>query len=107
MKTTEKILRKLIREEIYSLREKDESVDTGKEIKGSSAVEKVVSKIESNPSIQKALEAIKTPQDLASFLQSAADAATKKGMDQDKLVAAVKKFGQSVLGAKKSKPEDK
>jgi len=102
MKITESQLRRIIREEISLLHEEG-GVDTGKEIKGGVAAQKASSKIESNPAIKAALDAIKIPNDLAAFLQDITAAATAKGMDKEEMKTAVKKFGQAVLSANPEK----
>ena len=55
----------------------------------------------SNPAIVAALDAIKDSQGLAAFLQDVTTAVVEKGMDQEKMKAGVKKFGQAILSAKK------
>jgi len=116
MRITESKLRNIIREQIFALLKEESgpplrggkgdkesgSVSAGKEIKGGAAATKAASKLES-PAIKAALEAIKKSQDLASFLQDVFSTVTEKGMDQEEAKMAVKKFGQAVLSAKKTK----
>lgn len=102
MRIVESQLRKIIRNQILSLLKEDGEVDTGKDIKGTAASDKATEKVTSNPAIKTALEAIKTSDGLASFLQDVTNAVAEKGMDQSKVAAAVKKFGKEVLTAKKS-----
>lgn len=106
MRITESQLRKIIRNQIRNLLSEDGEVSTGKDIKGSAASDKASKKIE-NPAIQAALDAIKTPDGLASFLQDVTDAVAKKGMDQSKVNTGVKKFGREVLAPKKPAPDKK
>lgn len=106
MRITESQLRKIVRNQIRSILKEDGEVSTGKDIRGSSASEKATEKVTSNPAIKAALDAIKTPDGLASFLQDVTNAVAEKGMDQSKVVAAVKKFGREVLAAKVDKKQD-
>lgn len=101
MNVVESKLRKIIRNQIHDLLKEDGEVDTGKDIKGTTASDKATEKVTSNPAIKAALDAIKTPDGLASFLQDVTNAVAEKGMDQSKVVAAIKKFGREVLAAKK------
>lgn len=108
MKIAESRLRSIIREQILFLLSEEtptpggaSGVNTGKEIKDTSTSKKASEKVTLNPAIMSALDAIKDPQGLAAFLQDITNAVTEKNMDQEKMRAGVKKFGQAVLSAKK------
>jgi hypothetical protein len=101
MRIAESQLRKIIRNQILSLLKEEGEVNTGKDIKGTAASDKATEKVTSSPAIKVALDAIKTPDGLASFLQDVTDAIAEKGMDQSKVASAIKKFGREVLAAKK------
>ena len=100
MKIIESRLRNIIRKQIFLLREEGQ-VDAGKDIKDTSTSKKASEKVTSNPAIVAALDAIKDSQGLAAFLQDVTTAVVEKGMDQEKMKAGVKKFGQAILSAKK------
>ena len=100
MKIIESRLRNIIRKQIFLLREEGQ-VGAEKDIKDTSASKKASEKVTSNPAIVAALDAIKDSQGLAAFLQDVTTAVVEKGMDQEKMKADVKKFGQAILSAKK------
>ncbi len=101
MKITESRLRSIIREQISLFLKEEGEVNTGKDIKDTSASKKASTKVTSNPAISSLLDAIKDPQGLAAFLQDVTSAVVEKGMDQEKMKTGVKKFGQTILTAPK------
>lgn len=105
LKITEARLRQIINEEL-SLHQNEQGkqgkkgVNTGEEIKGNSVSDKATSKIIDNPAIKALLDQVNSVDGLASLLQNILTAATEKGMDRSKALAALSKVAGMVKKAK-------
>jgi len=103
LKITDARLRQIIKEEL-SMHQQDaqvkKGVNTGDEIKGNTASDKAASKITDNPAIKALLDQVNSSDGLASLLQKILSAASEKGMDRSKVIAALSKVAGMVKKAK-------
>jgi len=96
MRINESQLRRMIRAQVRLVLEAGETPDVGKDIKGSAASEKAAELLDKAPGLSKAIDDIKTADELADFLQAVLVAATKKGIDKNEVVTALKRVGSAV-----------
>lgn len=119
MKLTENLLKKLIAEEsdrldeerfrqrvrrhLSALREEKPAASVGKELSSTAQSDKAVSYIEKNPALSKAIDSLKTSNDLAAFMQGVISLATKENIDQEELKSALNKVASGIKAAKPEK----
>jgi len=102
MRINESQLRRMIRAQVRLVLEAGETPDVGKDIKGSAASEKAAELLDKVPGLSKAIDNITTADGLADFLQAVLAAATKKGIDRNEVVTALKKVGSAVMKGDKT-----
>lgn len=102
MRINESQLRRIIRAQARLVLEAGETPDVGKDIKGSAASEKASELLDKVPGLSKAIDNITTADGLADFLQAVLVAATKKGIDKNEVVTALKKVGSTVMKGDKT-----
>jgi hypothetical protein len=119
MKLTENLLRRLVAEEsnrldeerfrqrvrrqLSILREEKPAASVGKELTGTAQSDKAVDYIEKNPALSKAIDSLKTSNDLAAFMQGVISLATKENIDQEELKSALNKVASGIKAAKPGK----